>query len=157
MEEDLLASVLFLWLSSLADFFWRSRFPSCDSCTIASVLCLTELWKNGMRRTLCNRCRQWKMACHWDLMGVTGPQDPNMSKRARRPVKKPVIDVDDLEDIGNSSLPSPLADIASLFFVLWNTANVRGHLSIFLPYLLYSLQSTPTPVPIPKVNNLYLQ
>jgi hypothetical protein len=44
-EEDLSASqyVLFIQLLSIADFFWRSRFPSCDSCTIASILCSTEL------------------------------------------------------------------------------------------------------------------
>jgi hypothetical protein len=124
-EEDLSASqyVLFLQLSSLADFLWRSRFPSCDSCTVTGVLCLTELWKNRMQRISCNQCWQQKMACHWDLMGVTSPRDPNVLKQACRPIKKPVIDVDDLEDVGDSSLPSPVADIASLFFVLWNAAN----------------------------------
>jgi hypothetical protein len=47
-----------------------------------------------------------------------------MSKWARRIVKKPVIDVDDLEDAGNESLPSPVADSVSSFFALRNTANV---------------------------------
>jgi hypothetical protein len=76
-EEDFSASlyILFIWLSSIADCFWRSRFPSCDSCTIAGVLCSTELWKHGTWRMLCNQCQQWKMACHWDLIGITSPQD----------------------------------------------------------------------------------
>jgi hypothetical protein len=66
MEEDSSASqyVLLIRLSSIADFFWRSRFPSCDSCTIASVLCSTELQMNKTWRTSCNRFWQWKMVCH---------------------------------------------------------------------------------------------
>jgi hypothetical protein len=46
-------------------------------------------------------------------MGVTSPRDPNALKQVCRPVKKPVIDVDDLKDVGDGSLPSPVADIAS--------------------------------------------
>jgi hypothetical protein len=52
----------------------------CDSCTIAGIPCLTELWKNGTRQMSCNWYHQWKMACHWDLVGVMGPQDPNAPK-----------------------------------------------------------------------------
>jgi hypothetical protein len=37
-------------------------------------------------------------------------------------VKKPVIDVDDVEDAGDEA-PSPAADIASSSFILWNAAN----------------------------------
>jgi hypothetical protein len=74
---------------SLFDFFFcRSKFPSCDSCTIAGVACLTEMRKNGTRRTSCDRCCQLKKACHWDLVGVTRPRDPDASKRARKTVKK---------------------------------------------------------------------
>jgi hypothetical protein len=113
--------------------------------SIASVLCLTELQKNGMRRMLCDQCWQWKMACHWDLMGIKGPQDPITSKQACRPIKEPVIDMDDLEDAGDMSLPSPVADIVSSFFALRNAANalvtesVRGHLSVSLLHI-----SSPT-------------
>jgi hypothetical protein len=38
-------------------------------------------------------------------------------------VKKPVIDVDELEDAGDEA-PSPVADIVSSSFALWNAANV---------------------------------
>jgi hypothetical protein len=62
--------------------------------------------------------------------------------RACRPVKKLVIDVDNLEDAGDKSLPSPAADIASLSFTLWNAANAlvtesvaRPHLSSFRTHL----------------------
>jgi hypothetical protein len=37
-------------------------------------------------------------------------------------VKKPVIDVDDVEDAGDEA-PSPAADIVSASFALWNAAN----------------------------------
>jgi hypothetical protein len=57
--------------SFIADFFCRLRFPSCDSCTIAGIPCLTEMQKNGTQQTSCDQCRQRKMACHWDLVGVT--------------------------------------------------------------------------------------
>jgi hypothetical protein len=60
---------LFLFI---ADFLWRSKSPSCDSCTIASIACLTELRKNGTRRTSCDRCWQQKMVCHWDLVENAG-------------------------------------------------------------------------------------
>jgi hypothetical protein len=63
------------------------------------------------------------MVCHWDLVGVKGPRDPNVSKRACRIIKKPIIDVDDLEDAGNGSLPSPAADIALSSFALLNAVN----------------------------------
>jgi hypothetical protein len=72
--------VAFIPFSFLADFLWRSRFPSCDSCTIIGIPCSTELRKNGTQRTLCDRCRQLKKVCHWDLVGVTGPRDPNAPK-----------------------------------------------------------------------------
>jgi hypothetical protein len=29
---------------------------------------------NRMWQTSCNQCRQRKMACHWDLVGITGPR-----------------------------------------------------------------------------------
>jgi hypothetical protein len=63
------------------------------------------------------------MACHWDLVGVTGPQDPNAPKRACKTVKKPVIDVDDLEDDGDEA-PSLATDLAASTFAIWNVANV---------------------------------
>jgi hypothetical protein len=31
----------------IADFLWGLRFPSCDSCTIAGVPRLTEIWKKN--------------------------------------------------------------------------------------------------------------
>jgi hypothetical protein len=109
--------------SVIADFLWRLKFPSCDSCTIANSVCSMELRKNGTRWTSCDRCRQLKKACHWDLVGVTGPRDLlDASKRACKSVKKPVIDVDDVEDAGNE-VPSPAADIVSSSFILRNTAN----------------------------------
>jgi hypothetical protein len=52
-----------------------------------------------------------------------GPQDPNASKRAHRIVKKPIIDIDNLKDAGDWSLPSPAADIVSSSFALQNAAN----------------------------------
>jgi hypothetical protein len=64
------------------------------------------------------------MACHWDLVGVTGPQDPNASKRACKTAKKPVINVDDLEDAGNGTAPSPVMDLVASVFAIQNTANV---------------------------------
>jgi hypothetical protein len=42
------------FLSFIADFLWRSKFPSCDSCTIAKSVCSMERWKNGTRQTLCD-------------------------------------------------------------------------------------------------------
>jgi hypothetical protein len=74
-EEDPSISqyVLLFSFSFIADFLWRSKFASCNSCTIAGIPCLMELRKNRMWRTLCDRCWQWKMACHWDLVGITGP------------------------------------------------------------------------------------
>jgi hypothetical protein len=78
--------------------------------------------KNGTRRTSCDRCRQLKKACHWDLVGVTGPRDPDAFKRARKTVKKPVISVDDLEDSGDEA-PSPATDLAAAAFAVQNAAN----------------------------------
>jgi hypothetical protein len=101
----------------------RSKFPSCDSCTIAGVLCQTEMLKDGARWTSCDRCRQLKKVCHWDLVGVMGPWDPSASKRSRRLVKKPVINVDDDEEVTGGPLPSPAADLMSSSFVLQNAAN----------------------------------
>jgi hypothetical protein len=73
---------LILHSSCITDFICRSWFPLCDSYTIAGIPCLTELWKNGTQRMLCDRCQQWKMVCHWDLVGVMGPRDPNTPKWA---------------------------------------------------------------------------
>jgi hypothetical protein len=67
---------------------------------------------------------QWKMACHWDLVGVTGPRDPVALKRSCKSVKKPLVTVDADEEVVSRSLPSPAADIASSSFALWNAANV---------------------------------
>jgi hypothetical protein len=49
------------------------------------------------------------------------PWDPNTLKRACRMAKKPVINVDDLEDTGTA--PSPLADLAASAFAIWNATN----------------------------------
>jgi hypothetical protein len=114
--------VAVILFSFLADFLWRSRFPSCDSCTIIGIPCSTELRKNGTRRTSCDRCRQLKKACHWDLVGVMGPRDLDSSKRARKTVKKPIISVDDLEDSGDEA-PSPATDLAASAFAVRNAAN----------------------------------
>jgi hypothetical protein len=62
------------------------------------------------------------MACHWDLVGVTGPQDPNTPKWACKTVKKPVISVDDLEDSGDEA-PSPATDLAASVFAIRNAAS----------------------------------
>jgi hypothetical protein len=72
---------------------------------------------------LCDQCCQLKKACHWDLVGITGPRDPNASKRARKTVKKPVINVDDLEDADDGAVPSPATDLAASAFAVRNTAN----------------------------------
>jgi hypothetical protein len=63
------------------------------------------------------------MACHWDLVGIMGPWDPNTSKRACKTVKKPVRSVDDLEDAGDGTIPSPATDLAASAFAVWNAAN----------------------------------
>jgi hypothetical protein len=114
---------LVIQLSFIADFHWRLRFPLCDSCTITSVPCLMEMWKNGIWWMSCDQFWQWKMACHWDLVGVMGPWDPNASKQACRTVKKPVMNVDDLEDAGDRMFPSPATDLAASVFTLRNAAN----------------------------------
>jgi hypothetical protein len=133
MEEEPSASQYVSLFSFLfiADFLWRLKPPLCDSYTIAGIPCLTELQKNGTWQTSCDRCRQWKMACHWDLVGVTGPRDPNAPKRARKTVKKPIINVDDLKDAGNEA-PSPVTDLAASAFAVRNVANalVRESASI---------------------------
>jgi hypothetical protein len=64
------------------------------------------------------------MACHWDLVGVIGSQDPIALKWSCRSVKKPVIDVDTDEEVVGESLPSPVVDIASSSFALQNAANM---------------------------------
>jgi hypothetical protein len=133
--------VAFIPFSFLADFLWRSRFLSCDSCTIIGIPCSTELRKNGMRRTLCDRCRQLKKACHWDLVGVTGPRDPNAPKRARKTVKKPVIDVDDLEDSGDEA-PSPSTDLTASVFAVRNAANALVTKSATIRATLVQFQDT---------------
>jgi hypothetical protein len=46
--------VAFIPFSFPANFLWRLRFPSCDSCTIVGIPCLTELWKNRTWWTSCN-------------------------------------------------------------------------------------------------------
>jgi hypothetical protein len=81
------------------------------------------MWQNGTRWTLCDRCHQLKKACHWDLVGVTGPWDPNALKRARKTAKTPVINVDDLEDADDGAVPSPATDLAASAFAVWNVAN----------------------------------
>jgi hypothetical protein len=52
-----------------------------------------------------------------------GPRDLNAPKRAHKTVKKPVIDVDDLEDAGDEA-PSQVTDLAASVFATRNTANV---------------------------------
>jgi hypothetical protein len=84
---------------------------------------MTAMRKNGTRRTSCDQCRQLKKVCHWDLVGVTGPRDPNASKRARKTAKKPVINVDDLEDTDDGAVPSPATDLAASAFAVRNAAN----------------------------------
>lgn len=63
------------------------------------------------------------MVFQWDLVGIIGPRDLNMSKQAHKAAKKSVINVDNIEDTGDRSLPSPVMEITSLVFSLWNTAN----------------------------------
>jgi hypothetical protein len=64
------------------------------------------------------------MAWHWDLVGITGHQDPNTSKQACKMAKKLVINVDDLKDVGDRIVPSPVMDLAASTFAIWNMANV---------------------------------
>jgi hypothetical protein len=45
-------------------------------------------------------------------------------QRACKTVKKLVIDVDDLEDAGDGTIPSPATDLAASAFAVQNTANV---------------------------------
>jgi hypothetical protein len=52
-----------------------------------------------------------------------GPQDPNVLKRAHKPVKKPVINVDDLEDADDGAVPSPATDLVASTFAIQNVAN----------------------------------
>jgi hypothetical protein len=81
-----------------------------------------EMRKNGTQWTSCDQCRQLKKECHWDLVGVTGPWDPNALKQARKTVKKPVINVDDLKDADDGA-PSPATDLAASAFAVRNVAN----------------------------------
>jgi hypothetical protein len=122
-EPSMSQYIAFIPFLFLADFLWRSRFPLCDSCTIVGIPCLMELWKNGMQQMLCDWCHQLKKVCHWDLVGVMGPRDPSASKWSRSLVKKPVIDMDEEEEVMGRSLPSPAADLMSLSFILRNVAN----------------------------------
>jgi hypothetical protein len=39
-------------------------------------------------------------------------------------VKKPGINVDDLKDDGDGTVPSPATDLAASVFAVWNAANV---------------------------------
>jgi hypothetical protein len=57
-------------------------------------------------------------------MGITGPQDPNSSTWARKAAKKPVINVDNLEDAGNGSILSQVTDLTASVFAIRNVANV---------------------------------
>jgi hypothetical protein len=50
------------------------------------------------------------------------PRDPNTSKWACKTVKKPVINVDDLEDTGDEA-PSPATELAASAFAIQNAAN----------------------------------
>jgi hypothetical protein len=86
---------------------------------IAGIPCLTELQKNGTWQMLCDQYQQRKMACHQDLVGITGPRDLNASKWAHKTVKKPVISVDNLEDTGNGA-PSPAMDLGASVFAFRN-------------------------------------
>jgi hypothetical protein len=83
----------YAFFHSLLTFICRLRFSSCNSCTIAGIPCLMEMQKNKIWWMSYDRCWQRKMVCHWDLVGIMGPWDPNMSKWAHRTVKKPVINV----------------------------------------------------------------
>jgi hypothetical protein len=62
-------------------------------------------------------------ACRWDLVGIMGPRDPNTSKWACKTVKKPVISVDDLEDTGDGTVPSPATDLVVSVFAVQNAVN----------------------------------
>jgi hypothetical protein len=53
------------------------------------------------------------MACHWDLVGVMGPRHLNAPKQACKTVNKPVIDVDNLKDTGDETIPSSVMDLAA--------------------------------------------
>jgi hypothetical protein len=103
---------------------------------------LTELWKNRTQRTSCDQCQQQKMACHWDLVGVTSPQDLVAPKRSRKTVKKPVVTVDANEKVASRSLPSLAADIVSLSFALWNTAKVLVMESVAIQAMFIQFQDT---------------
>jgi hypothetical protein len=88
-----------------------------------------------------------KKACHWDLVGVTGPQDPNAPKQAHKTVKKPVIDVDDLKDASDRTIPSPAMDLAASEFAIRNmadalvteSASIRGTFIQFHEHIAMSL------------------
>jgi hypothetical protein len=64
------------------------------------------------------------MACHWDLVGIMGPRDPNRSGQACKTVKKPVISVDNLKGTSNGTVPSPVTDPAAPTLTIRNVANV---------------------------------
>jgi hypothetical protein len=52
-----------------------------------------------------------------------GPRDLNVPKRAYKTVKKPVINVDDLEDADDRAVPSPATDLVASAFAIRNMAN----------------------------------
>jgi hypothetical protein len=83
------------------------------------------------------------MACHWDLVGITGPRDPNTPKWACKTVKKLVINVDDLEDAGDKA-PSPAMDLAASAFAVRNVANalVTESASIWGTFIRFHEQIT---------------
>jgi hypothetical protein len=62
-------------------------------------------------------------------------------------VKKPVIDVDDLKDAGNGTIPSPVMDLAASTFAIRNVANalvtesasIRGTFIRFHEHITMSL------------------
>jgi hypothetical protein len=62
-------------------------------------------------------------------------------------VKKPVIDVDDLEDDGDGTVPSPAMDLVASTFAIWNVANalvtesasIRGTFIRFHEHITMSL------------------
>jgi hypothetical protein len=90
-----------------------------------------------------DQCQQIKMACHWDLVGITGPWDPNMSKQTHKMAKKPVINVDNLGDAGDGTALSPVMDLAVSAFAIRNAANalVMESASIWGTFMCFTSRS----------------